>query len=1178
MNTHLHAVNFPGDTRPIGRVWLPFGGIALGFLALIQMSVTTLAAQAACNAIPPAQCGNTGSRHWETNGLSLLQTPEGASLRCLVQKLEGHVNKQGLWLTSTAAPSSGAPFRVVARSVGRESCPPLPLTEMGQVEYKSERVRFCREDLQEEYTVSMDGIRQDFIVTRRPVGYGALRVNLAVERAQAEPLKDGAQLVLDVSGRKLAYDRLRVTDALGRELTARMDVVSPGHIAVAVDDANASYPVRIDPTFSDANWIDLGGFGTAVIGQVNALACDNSGNLFVSSTDSSGAQPSSIARWNGKTWSSIASGIEGGVFALLCDSTGNLYAGGGSMVSEWNGSTWSPLGSGIDGGVYALAFDKKGNLYAGGFFDTAGDVSATNIAKWDGTNWSALGSGVGYCLPDEPNAVFSLACDTNGNLYAGGTFATAGGVSATNVAKWNGRSWSALGHGLVDGTGYALACDANGNLYAGGSFGTVGGPIGIARWNGKTWSALGSGVDEVVLSLAVDTSGNLYAGGAFTTAGGVSANRIAKWNGGTWSALGSGMSGSDSVGYTDQGANTFGPTVNALALDSLGNLYAGGNFYMAGTNVAFYVAQAGLTATNPVITPTHGSLRVTIAPSGAVKSGAKWQVDNNGVFEASGATVTNLSVGSHTVSFKPVSGWKTPQNQTISIVDAATNDVNGAYLSATPPTVAITSPKSALTVATNLVTVAGIAADSVAVAAVFCESYSQAGTNPWVLASGTTSWSALVPLVAGTNHVRAYAVDSSGNASATNTSPAIVYQVLAPVQIGIVGEGEVQLAGPGVSRNLTTTTVLLLGLGQNYTLTAVPTSHSGFGFQGWSGSQTGTNPKLGFHSASNLLFTATFRDEQRPVDQIFYPKAKAIVADAMITVTGKASDNVGVTNVWLIVNGTNWAVMTLNQWTNWSAANVSLVPGANILQSFAADDAGNISLTNTVNCTYTRSDLAPLSITGMTVWPASPAFTRTFGAGTYSETMLPGSNPDQNFVGTYTYTKLTADTAIISGQRTSPPGNAYGSSNTAPGGQEAWVINFTTKTTATLTFTNSDGTVKTATVTFSPTANTAPDTVAGKTLRVISHQGGGATEVLGAATFADGGTSGNADAGTYTFQRYSPVGGLLVSSWTAPAEQAGQVGYMALTFSSSTAGTYYAERDDASGNETATDWGTFTLR
>jgi len=228
------------------------------------------------------------------------------------------------------------------------------------------------------------------------------------------------------------------------------------------------------------------------------------------------------------------------------------------------GETWWPLGSGMDKEVYALAFDSSGNLYAGGSFTTAGGVPANRIAKWDGTSWSSLGSGV--------NAeVYALAVDNSGNLYAGGAFTSAGGVGASHIAKWDGTSWSALGDG-TSGRVNALKFNASSDLYAGGSFtaaSDVDDTSHVAKWNSSVWSALDSGTSSTVRALAVDNSGNLYAGGDFATAGGAGASHIAKWNGTSWSALGDGTSG----------------RVNALKFDASGNLYAGGSFTTADGDV-----------------------------------------------------------------------------------------------------------------------------------------------------------------------------------------------------------------------------------------------------------------------------------------------------------------------------------------------------------------------------------------------------------------------------------------------------------------------------------------------------------------------------------------------------------------------------------------------------------------
>ena len=203
-------------------------------------------------------------------------------------------------------------------------------------------------------------------------------------------------------------------DATGRELTARLEVLSTDQLAVRVADANATYPVRIDPTFSDADWVSSGsGMG-------------------------GGSSPYYIPY----------------VIAVAVIGT-NLYAGGGfttagavpaNYIAKWDGSAWSALGSGVNSAVEALAVSGT-NLYAGGGFTTAGAVPANYIAKWDGSAWSALGSGISGNGQLGETYVNALAVSGT-DLYAGGSFTTAGGVVADNIAKWNGSAWSVLSSGM----------------------------------------------------------------------------------------------------------------------------------------------------------------------------------------------------------------------------------------------------------------------------------------------------------------------------------------------------------------------------------------------------------------------------------------------------------------------------------------------------------------------------------------------------------------------------------------------------------------------------------------------------------------------------------------------------------------------------------------------------------
>ena len=231
---------------------------------------------------------------------------------------------------------------------------------------------------------------------------------------------------------------------------------------------------------------------------------------------------------------------------------------------------------GLNGEVLALAASGT-NLYVGGNFTSANGVPATNIARWNGSSWSAVGTGIN-------NGTVEALAVSGTNLYAGGYFTSAGGNAVTNIARWNGSSWSAVGAGINNGFLKALAVSGT-NLYVGGSFTNAGGVAitNIAQWNGSVWSALGAGVNSNVDAIAVSGT-NLFAGGYFTTAGTVTANGVAQWNGTSWSALGMGLAESNII-YGVQNV-----VVYALAVADT-NLYISGDFTSAGGLAANGIAQ-----------------------------------------------------------------------------------------------------------------------------------------------------------------------------------------------------------------------------------------------------------------------------------------------------------------------------------------------------------------------------------------------------------------------------------------------------------------------------------------------------------------------------------------------------------------------------------------------------------
>jgi hypothetical protein len=103
-------------------------------------------------------------------------------------------------------------------------------------------------------------------------------------------------------------------------------------------------------------------------------------------------------------------------------------------------------------------------------------------------------------------------------------------------------------------------------------------------------------------------------------------------------------------------ADYFSPFINSGTDPALADQYFRYNLIYSPSSPSY--SKIWEIAPSGGLTPT-GSLSVTITPLAALDAGAQWQVDG-GTYNSSGATVSNFSVGSHTVSFKPVAGWAPP--------------------------------------------------------------------------------------------------------------------------------------------------------------------------------------------------------------------------------------------------------------------------------------------------------------------------------------------------------------------------------------------------------------------------------------------------------------------------------------------------------------------------------------
>jgi len=141
------------------------------------------------------------------------------------------------------------------------------------------------------------------------------------------------------------------------------------------------------------------------------------------------------------------------------------------------------------------------------------------------------------------------------------------------------------------------------------------------------WSTMNpsiSGANGPVDAAVVDGAGNLCIGGDFTAVGDVIANVIAKWNGLSWTAMGSGMN----------------ERVLALAVSG-SDLYAGGQFAIAGNRVSANVARAYLPAL-PALSVLRSDTQVTVSWASADTTG--FGLEQAGALAAPASWVTNSAI------------------------------------------------------------------------------------------------------------------------------------------------------------------------------------------------------------------------------------------------------------------------------------------------------------------------------------------------------------------------------------------------------------------------------------------------------------------------------------------------------------------------------------------------------
>jgi hypothetical protein len=281
--------------------------------------------------------------------------------------------------------------------------------------------------------------------------------------------------------------------------------------------------------------------------------------------------------------------------ALACDNTNNtVFAAIDKEVLMWKGTGtyWKNVSSGnplnANNSILTIHVDKYKNVYASGRFTNVSGNYYVAKAPWNtvtqkNDSWIELGS----FNPTGPIA--TITSDNSGNLYAAGSFTSSTGYRY--VAKWNGTSWSELGTGnnaLNANSAISTICiDSMGNIYAGGAFTNTNGKVYVSKWNGSNWSEFGnSNIDQsnfagafpTIDVLAADKNGTIFAGGNIRN----NSNNfvLRKCNGGGWLEVGQGAYGNVQLGR-----------IKSITFDQQNNLFVADCFSSTPNGSIFDVAK-----------------------------------------------------------------------------------------------------------------------------------------------------------------------------------------------------------------------------------------------------------------------------------------------------------------------------------------------------------------------------------------------------------------------------------------------------------------------------------------------------------------------------------------------------------------------------------------------------------
>jgi uncharacterized delta-60 repeat protein len=314
-------------------------------------------------------------------------------------------------------------------------------------------------------------------------------------------------------------------------------------------------------------------------------------------------------------------GDEGWVAAVAQQPNGKLMVGGyfhsagGATANnvvrlETNGardSSFSPTGTGPSSwNVSAVVVrPSDGKIFFGGYFSTFGGQYRNNAA-WANPDGSVDNNFAGLAgVSDQSPNIWAMETQPDGKILLTGLFSSFNGTSHNNVLRLNpDATIDPSFNADTDRSTRALLVQPDGKILIAGNFDEVNGVpmVRIARLNsdGTLDPSFdpGTGPDNYIRALALDSAGNIYAGGQFETFNGLPRVGLAKLS---------------PTGAVDPAFNPGGGVepvvVYAIAPpDETGGIVIGGAFTTYNGTAARRIAR---------VNTTTGALDATFNPGGA---------------------------------------------------------------------------------------------------------------------------------------------------------------------------------------------------------------------------------------------------------------------------------------------------------------------------------------------------------------------------------------------------------------------------------------------------------------------------------------------------------------------------------------------------------------------------------